>query len=437
VDLQVFNGLELRIMSIRKRSAIALMMFLVPMAYSSMASAQAGVACSGTTCGLGGQARGQIGAGLPLPISFAPYYLGEFVDITIQTQPATPGGLPVNGRGLGQHGQVKMTPNATIMQTTGPAPRALTLAPGKFHYAQPEVSIGVFGAQQAVFAIQTNLIYDAPHPGTTEFGATIPTTPTLGQSRMYSAGGRAGLPTVSFCAGQTGTPGNNFNGNCTVPPDGIGINGLARYTKTVNQFGGESRTRVLGTAKVYFNADGRPVAQVPCAGIDCRFFISEVLPGSAAVGGGPFGLTVMNPAFQTPTGLYTGAIEFNGTILTVGNAVTVDGVGVPFTGQAATSIGMPATTGWLTISVTSVFGATPSIFMRAGTDARDGNGNGVVALVSGSMSARSISLGNANPGWTTLEIPEPSTIFSASAGLFALFGCHGWVRRRNHESESV
>jgi hypothetical protein len=416
------------------------MMFLMPLVYSTTASAQAGAACVGTTCGLGGQARGQIGAGLPLPISFAPYYLGEFVAITIQTQPATPGGLPVNGRGLGQHGQVKATPNATIMQTTGPAPRALTLAPGKFHYAQPEVSIGVFGANQAVFAVQTNLIYDGPHPGTTEFGATIPTTPTLGQSRMYSAGGRAGLPTVSFCAGQTGTPGNNFNGNCTAPADGIGVNGLARFTKTVNQFGGVSRTRVLGTAKVYFNRNGLNLAQLPCGPLhpggggpngSCEFQISEVLPGSAAVGGAAFGLTVMNPAFQTPTGVYTGSVEFNGTILTVGNAVTMAGVGIPFTGQAATSVGMPATTGWLTLSVTSVIGPTPSIFMRAGTDARDANGNGVVALVSGAMSARSISLGNANPGWTTYEIPEPSAIFAASAGLFALFGCHQLVRRRS------
>ena len=72
-------------MSIRKKFAVALMMFLVPMAYSSTASAQAGVACSGTTCGLGGQMRSQIGDGIPLPISFAQYQLGEFVDITIQT----------------------------------------------------------------------------------------------------------------------------------------------------------------------------------------------------------------------------------------------------------------------------------------------------------------------------------------------------------------
>jgi hypothetical protein len=111
--------------------------------------------------------------------------------------------------------------------------------------------------------------------------------------------------------------------------------------------------------------------------------------------------------------------------------VTVAGAGIPFTGQAATSVGFPVTTGMLTISVTSVVGASPEIFARSGTDARTANGQGVVATVSGAMSARSISLGNANPGWTTYEIPEPSAIFAASAGLFALFGCHQLVRRRS------
>ena len=426
-------------MSIRKKLAIALMMFLVPMAYTSTASAQSGAgdACVGTQCGLGGQGRGQIGDGLPLPISIAPYQLGEFVDITILTQPATPGSVGINGRGLGQVGQVKADPNATIMQTTAMAhaakagnPRAITIPAGAFHFAEPEGSIGVLGFNQAVFAVQTNLIYDGPHPGTTANGGPV-TGPSIGGPRVYQAGGRAGLPTVSFCAGQPGTPGNNFLGNCTAPADGVGVNGLMRYTKTVNQFGGTGRVRVLGTAKVYFNNLGLNLADVPCAGTGCEFQLSEVLPGTAAVGGGTFGLTVMNPAFQTPTGVYTGAVGFNGTIISVGNAVTVAGAGIPFTGQAATSVGGPGTTGLLTISVTSVVGATPEIFARSGTDARTANGQGVIALVSGAMSARSISLGNANPGWTTYEIPEPSAIFAASAGLFALFGCHQLVRRRS------
>ena len=90
------------------------------------------------------------------------------------------------------------------------------------------------------------------------------------------------------------------------------------------------------------------------------------------------------------------------------------------------------TTGRLLISVTELApGAASEMFVRTGIDARDANGNGVVATVTGSMSKRNISKGNANRTWTTLEIPEPSAIFAASAGLFALFGCHQLVRRRN------
>ena len=76
-------------MTIRNRLAIALMTFLVPMAFASTGSAQptgAGDACVGTQCGLGGQLRGQIGDGLPLPISIAPARTGPFVDITIQSR---------------------------------------------------------------------------------------------------------------------------------------------------------------------------------------------------------------------------------------------------------------------------------------------------------------------------------------------------------------
>jgi hypothetical protein len=94
-------------MTFRNRLVIALMTFLVPMAFASTGSAQpsgAGDACVGTACGLGGQIRGQIGEGLPLPISIAPARTGAFADITIQSLPATPSGLPLVGQGLGQPG---------------------------------------------------------------------------------------------------------------------------------------------------------------------------------------------------------------------------------------------------------------------------------------------------------------------------------------------
>jgi hypothetical protein len=139
----------------------------------------------------------------------------------------------------------------------------------------------------------------------------------------------------------------------------------------------------------------------------------------------------MNPAFQTPTGVYTGTVGFNGSIIGVGNAITISGVGIPFTGATTSSVGFPWTTGRITISITDVLpGMPPEIFIRTGIDARDANGNGVIALNTGSISVRSISNGHANRIWMTVEIPEPSAIVAASAGLLSLFGCHQWVRRR-------
>jgi len=433
-------------MTIRNRLAIALMIFLVPMAFASTAQSGAGDACAGTQCGLGGQIRGQIGDGLPLPISIAPARTGPFSAITMHTTDPF-GGLPLVGNGLGQFGQIKPTTNAFINQTTAAPhaaktgnPRALTVAPGLFHYGEAEGSIGVVAFNNAVFAVQTNLIYDQPHPGTDGNGNPVTPPGATGPgdlSRVLSAGGRPGLATVTYCAGAPGSPGNNFNGFCTDPGKGVGVNGLARFTKTSNQFGGVSTGRTLGTAKVYFNKDGLALINLPCTG--CQFQLSTVIPGTTGVAGGPFGGTVMNPAFQTATGVYTGTIGFNGTIIGFGNIVTpgggtttVTGNGIYFTGQAASSVGFPLTTGKLTVSVTEVLPGEPvEIWKRGGTDARTAGGNGVVALNTGAMSARSISKGNANRTWITYEIPEPSAILAASAGLLALFGCNQLVRRRS------
>jgi hypothetical protein len=152
---------------------------------------------------------------------------------------------------------------------------------------------------------------------------------------------------------------------------------------------------------------------------------------TVGVAGGAFNGLAVGSAFSTNTGVFTGTIGFNGTIIGQGAAVTVIGAGIPFTGQGNQAVGMPFTTGMLSITVTQVQGATSEMFIRTGIDARDAAGNGVVALVSGSMTARDISGGNANRSWVTLEIPEPSAIVAASAGLFALFGCHRLARRRS------
>jgi len=473
-------------MAIRIKLAITLLTFLAAMAFTGTASAQAGLACSGTVCGLGGQIRGQIGDGLPLPISIAPGYTGPFKggtsvgglnNVVIKSGPATPNGLPLVGNGLGQPGQIKPTASATVMQTTavaGSLGRAITLPAEQFGYGPaPEGSIGVVNFNNAVFAVQTNLIFDSPHPGTTGMGAPA-TVPGGGGSRMMSRGlagggtisqGRPGLTTVSYYAGASvytpnpsasatarlhtpsaavnkpGSPNNNYL-HTTMQPQVTaaagnlaGINGVARFVATGRQFGGISTGRTLGTAKVYFNNVSNliPATQLPCTGTAmCAFGLSTVFPATTGVAGGPFGGTANNSAFVTLTGVYTGTIGFNGTINGIGNAVTNAGVNIPFTGQQATSVGFPATTGMLSITVTSMLPADPSeMWVRTGTDARDAAGNGVIATLTGSMSARNISKGNANRTWSTLEIPEPGSIAAASAALLGLFGCHQLVRRRN------
>jgi hypothetical protein len=190
---------------------------------------------------------------------------------------------------------------------------------------------------------------------------------------------------------------------------------------------------------VFFNAGGLAVGDLPCTiGTQplCIAAISQVVTGSGArgVNGGLFAAKVTNAAFSTATGVFTANIGGNGTINSIGAAVK-DSMGnpLPFTGQAATSWGFPGTTGKLTISVTQNQDAPTVLetFTRTGGDNRTAGGEGIVVLVSGAVSSRSISGPNGNRGWATYNVPEPSVIFAASAGMFALLGCHQLVRRRN------
>jgi hypothetical protein len=397
----------------------------------------ASAACVGSTCSLGGQLRAQIGNGLPIPITLNPALDGDVR--------------------WGQPGAVKATASATIQQgpSTGtPAnhPRTLmALKPGIFKYDGPLVSIGVVKANIRVFAVQTNIDITNPHPGTTLSGATIPDIFPFNPN-VLAAGGRTGPAVVSWCAGLP-APTASFNPGCDAP-DAFGFtqqtttaggmsitaplsNGLVRYTATKNQFGAAGGSRIGGTAMVFFNAGGLAVGDLPCTIAKnplCIVAISEGNVVSRAVNGARFGLKATNPAFMTPTGVYTANIGGNGTINSVGVSVK-DSMGnpIPFTGQAATSWGFPATTGKLTISVTQNADAPTELetFTRTGGDNRTAGGSGIVVLVSGAVSARNISGPNANRGWGTYNIPEPSVLAAASAGLLALFGCHQLARRRN------
>jgi hypothetical protein len=421
-------------MSIRHRLLIGSLSVVASLALAGSATA----ACVGSTCSLGGQLRAQIGNGLPLPISL---------------NPAPDGDLR-----WGQVGAIKATASATIQQGTAagtPAtdPRSLRLVkPGAFTYNDVPFSIGVIKANNAVFAVQTDIIVSNPHPGTTIMGGPAPDGPFA--TVTLEAGGRTGPAVVSWCAGLP-APTASFNPGCDAP-DAFGFtqatttagamsvtaplsNGLVRYTATKNQFGGANGGRTSGTAMVFFNAGGLAVGDLPCTIAKnplCIVAISQVVTGSGArgVNGGIFGAKATNAAFMTATGVFTANIGGNGTINAVGVAVKDSmGVPLPFTGQAATSWGFPGTTGRLTISVTQNADAPTEVetFTRTGGDNRTAGGEGIVVLVGGAVSSRSISGPNGNRGWATYNVPEPSTILAASAGLFALLGCHQLARRRN------
>jgi hypothetical protein len=234
------------------------------------------------------------------------------------------------------------------------------------------------------------------------------------------------------------------------------INGVARFTATSNQFGGQMIGRTTGTVRIYFNSASLvPAVDLPCkvtatplegtsqqaggfvpfhTGTDCLFGLSVMdrtaSDATVGVAGGAFGGVATAPFHTATQGVFTGTIGYNGTILGQGAPVTAVGVNIPFTGEGRQTVGFPLTTGRLSITVTDVVGFTSEMFVRTGTDARTVDGNGVVALVTGSMTVRDISGGNANRTWITLEIPEPSAVLASAAGLLGLFGCHQLIRRR-------
>ena len=386
---------------------------------SGLATAQT---CSGTTCDLGGHQRFQIGAGLPIPITLNPAQTGA--------------ALQVNGG-------IQAIPGATVMQTTAMATaRRLTVPPGAFVDVVPQVQIPVFAFNPNVLAVSTNLVLSNPRPGSPS---------------VLSAFGRTGDAIVTWCPGSTvpagpGSLANTFVGGCasagaTTTRNGgpvLSDNGLVRFTATKNQFGGTQSGLTTGTAQVFFNAGGLTFGALNNNGgcqfatnVACRVAVSQATPNTSAANAGPFGKTAPNPADINPTGIWGINAGPFGTVLTLvaplstmGGIVPIGGgPPIPFQGQAATSFGFPATTGMLTISVPGAFGS-PEIFVRTGNDTRNANGSGIVMLVSGTLSNRSLSGPNANRGWSVLEIPEPGVLAAGSSALAMLAGCHWLIRRR-------
>lgn len=343
---------------------------------------------------LSGNSRAQIGNGLPIPITGTPAPNGRI--------------LPITG--------------ATVMQPPGPAPRRLLIAPGQLTAPGNPVNIAVYPANPAVFQVKTAITISAP-------GAAFGTA-------SFKASGRTGGPVYTYCANNPGCGGPGDGGNA--------INGLMRYTKTTNQFGGPSQANAGGSADVGIVAG----AGAPCAFLapnpGCLAIMALATPNATGAQGGAFGFVNGTAGMAPPSGLLAVTVTPNGSItnvvglITTGMMVTPTGTGPPLPGlpNPATSYGGPYTTGMLTISVTQNLGATSEVFTITGSDMRV-SGVGSISLVAGSVSNRALTGPNANRSWLNLtigpEIPLTPTMsnhgIAAFVGLLALAGGYLLHRR--------
>jgi|GEM_PF-1541728 len=348
---------------------------------------------------LSGNARYQIGNGLPIPIAFLPVPLGA----------------------------VEPEPGATVEQTSGVDPKAMKIKAEAMKYGVPGPAnkkvIPVFGANPVLFQVMTNLQLSGPKTNATGF---------------LSKSGRTGSNTVSFCAGYVVTP--SGTGGCPGPNAGSPIKGIMVYSRTGNQFGGTGQGNVGGDADVAFigspTAEGKP-GGTKCAagGPGCKVIFAYANPAATGAYGAPFGWSNMTAGVApNPT---TGRAYVNANAAGLITNVVAPGPTAdsnPGFANPVTEYGGPYTTGQVFISVPQAAGQ-PEVFTITGSDNRV-NGVGTISLVAGSISNRSLSKPNANRGWMNLTIGKaipgapavPPGGLAAIAGLLALAG--GYVARQ-------
>ncbi|HKA14267.1 MAG TPA: hypothetical protein VKH41_04555 [Myxococcota bacterium] len=292
---------------------------------------------------------------------------------------------------------------AIVKQTNGADPKQMTVPVGAF-YRKPvgALVLGVSLNNPTVYQVRTNIEFSGPAP--------------LNGSAVFKAGGRPGAAVTTH----------------TGPPKSVLFPGKIRYSKTANQFGGASRTKVVPLSVVKAWAHG-PTGNPPCkhslfGGTDsgCIGIIVEAHPMTLAVAGAMTGVVDTTPGgVATMSGVQAVSVPKKTGL--IAKAVVV-GSKAPISNMA-TSAGFPWTTGMLTISQPSAAG-TPEVFTITGMDTRM-NGVGTISLVSGALSDRVTSGANSNRSWARYTLPEPGAVLGAAAALAMLGVCHGLVRRRN------
>jgi hypothetical protein len=348
----------------------------------------------------------QIGTGLPLPVGPGGIFLGGKALATAGT-PFWPvaGGTMANGL------LVQTAPGTAgnINQTLGTAQGgAITLPAGVLSnmIVGSRAPIAVFPTNPAVFQVRTTIDYSWPSaaavlapggapgiPGT----AVSPPPPAAGYSITYSGSTKSfgGAAQMAIAAGPAA-------GTKLLPPNA---------------------TAVKPIATVWINSGGKPPALATKA----------LIAGASS----PLGVGQPGAPLAAAAGVTAWGPGFFVTGLAVGPAGTINASMVPSPIQPAPSNmvtfskGYPWTTGLITIAAPAGAAGNPAeTFYLSGTDMRVA-GVGNVSLVSGALSRRQLSGPNANRGWVSLTIPEPTAALGAAGALGMLGLCHALVRRRS------
>ena len=335
----------------------------------------------------GGGGQTQIGDGLLLPI-----------------QPATVSGAPVGTGTL--FPPLLIPPNpAKLVKQTGANPKKMTVPPGAFRRkASPQI-LGVVVFNPTVFQVKTNIEFSGPGPA---FG-----------SAFFGAGGRTGAHTSVIM----GIPAGSAQ---------------VRYSGSVAQFGGPSRTKIVPATVIQVWAHAEAIT-APCKhplfggstananDTGCIAVMVEAHPMTLGVAGAP----IAAPAETTPGGVVmTKGVRVVSVPTSMGlvGMSAVAGMTAPISNMATTE-GFPFTTGMITISQPAAKGS-PEVFKLTGMDGRVA-GIGTISLVTGGLSNRVATGPNANRSWARYTLPEPGAVLGAAAALAMLGVCHGLVRRRS------
>jgi hypothetical protein len=364
--------------------------------------------------GQGNAGQLQIGTGLPLPVGPAGIFIGGMTPVNGGTM-APPPAPAVDGPGITYWpplliGRAPSTMGTIMQNLSTAAGGQINIPPNVLSnmIGAARIPIAVFPTNPAVFQVRTTINYKWPSA-----------------AAVFAPGAGPGIP---------GT---------TVVLPGPGGGSIA-YQATAKNFGGAAQFAIAagpfsGTVKV--PPGGTMGSKLPVASVWINAF--KKLPASATrallVGASNYnGLGAAGaPGTTTATTMFgqvpLAVRQFTGMLPILGPAGTVPlSMSFGLANNAATNMvtgtkGFPWTTGFIVVTAP---GAAPAeIFYQSGQDLRVA-GVGNISMVSGALGQRKLSLANANRGWVTLTLPEPTAALGAAAALSVLGLCHMLVRRR-------